>query len=218
MADIAAQLDYAQASAWRRRKGIRRVVLITTGLVVLLLSLRWLAPAWDHARLLHFQGQCLAYHLPADRVVSGSADQDVCAPCWREFYALFSPPGRKVQGTVFLHEMRRPDGERRLVALEASNVNNGWHDRLGGRIAFEYHVFAPASPWRRATLLANAPLNLSIPYQDGAGVHLQVLAGQPDPADAAHFTLKVRNGPRSITFDGWLGPDDTLLLEPRDPS
>ena len=46
--------------------------------------------------------------------------------------------------------------------------------------------------------------------------HLRVLAGQPDPADASHFTIPyVLNGKPGV-IDGYLRANGRVMLEPRD--
>src|SRR4051794_12374945 len=114
MTHVPAKLDYAQATPWLRRRGMRRVVFCGLMLGELLASVKGVGVAWNHGWMLHWQGQCLGYVAPADwSVFFGGAEET--APCWREFYARFSPPGRRDAGTAFLHEMKRRDGGRRLV-------------------------------------------------------------------------------------------------------
>jgi hypothetical protein len=211
-----AQLDYAHEPTAARRRRTRRAVWAVSLLAVALVAAKWAPPAWQHARLLHWQGKCLAYApaQPARPVVAGSVDQEHVA-CWREFYALFSPPGRNRLGTVFLHEMRRKDGQRRLVVLESKSVT-GLGANPDSEVELEYHVIEPGTPWRRPRLLANAPIRPHFFYEGGEGAHFDVLPGRIDPADASHFTVDVRYRGRTITLDGWLTEGDALLLEPRE--
>ena len=209
------QLDYARSPAWHRRTGVRRAALAAGLVVVLVLSLKWIGPAWDHARLLYQQGKCLAYTAPADRVVHDGQRADKAVPCWRDFYTLFSPPGRKDMTTLFLHELRKHDGTRRLVALEASTTW-GTGQPPDSEVDLDYHVIAPATLWRRAELVTNAPARPYFYHESGEGTHFQILAGQPDPADPTHFTLTLRWKSQTATLDGWLRDDDTILIEPRD--
>ena len=210
-----AQLVYAQPPVWHRRPGLRRAVLAASILVLITLSLKWLGPALDHARLLHYQSECLRYTAPPDRIVLDGPSPYQTAPCWRTFYTLFSPPGRKDLTTVFLHELRKKDGTRRLVTLEASST---WGNAQlpDSEIDLEYHVIAPATPWTRARLINNAEARPNFYHESGLGKAFQIHAGQPDPTDPTHFTIQLTYKKDSVIVDGWLRDDDTLLLEPRD--
>jgi hypothetical protein len=44
---------------------------------------------------------------------------------------------------------------------------------------------------------------------------LRIFAGQPDPTDSRHFTIRYELDSKSNTIDGWLMPDDTVELQPR---
>jgi hypothetical protein len=210
-----AQLEYAQTPVWHRSPGLRRAILTASLVALIAVSLKWLGPAWDHARLLHHQSLCMAYTAPADRVVLAGPSPYQTAPCWRDFYAVFSPPGRKDLTTVFLHELRKKDGTRRLVTLEAS-ANWGNSALPDSEVDLEYHVIAPATPWTRAKLIANAEARPYFYHESGLGKAFQIHAGQPDPNDSTHFTIELTWKKESVTVDGWLRDDDTILLEPRD--
>jgi hypothetical protein len=215
MAHIPAQLEYAPTPVWHRRPRLRRALLAASLLALVALSLKWLGPAWDHARLLFFQGQCLTYTAPPEQTVLAGAGPYQTAPCWRNFYALFSPPGRKDLTTVFLHELRKKDGTRRLVTLEASAT---WSNAQlpDSEIDLEYHVIAPANPWTRARLINNAEARPYFYHESGLGKSFNIHAGQVDPDDPTHFTIELTWKKQSVTLDGWLRDDDTILLEPRD--
>lgn len=213
--DAPPQLDYEKLPAWHRRLRLRRAALAAVLVVVCVLSYKWVGAAFDHARLLYWQGQCLAYTAPADRAVIDGGRRDSAARCWSQFYTLFSPPGRKDLATVFLHELRKSDSTRRLVALEASNFwGNG--AKPDNEVTLDYHVIAPATLWSRARLVTNAEARPYFYYEAAEGLHFRILAGQPDSADPSHFTVALRWKDRTVTLDGWLRPDDTILLEPRD--
>lgn len=74
--------------------------------------------------------------------------------------------------------------------------------------------FIPASPSRGAErtdsfLLLSGPLS--------SGTLELVQKGQPDPADASHFTFKLKANETEFTFDGWLQVNGTVKIEPREP-
>jgi hypothetical protein len=215
MATAPTHLDYAhQPAALHRRNVRRRAAAVAMLLVVLIASNKWLPPAWRHARLLYWQDKCLAY-VPPDRPVVKSSVGGNCAAPWHEFYELFSPPGRKALSTVFLHELCRKDGARRLVAVEAETAM-GLGNVPDSEVALDYHVIAPGTLWRRPELVTSANLRPSFHYEGGEGQHFDIQPGRPDPADPTHFTFDVRWRQRTITLDGWLRDDDTILLEPRE--
>jgi hypothetical protein len=216
MAAASTQLDYAHEPAALRRRFVwrRRVVSAAILLVVVLASVKWVGPAWRHARLVYWQGKCLAYEAGDKLVVAGGIGGD-CAGPWREFYNLFSPPGRKALGTVFLHELRKPDGTRRLVAVEAEAFM-GLGNNPDSEVTLDYHVIVPATPWRRAQLVTNANLRPSFHYEGGEGQYFDIHPGRVDRGDPSHFTFDVTWRARTVTLDGWLRDDDTVLLEPRE--
>ena len=41
---------------------------------------------------------------------------------------------------------------------------------------------------------------------------VRMFAGQPDPADPAHFTIRYELDDQPHVIDGWLRDDDTVLL------
>src|SRR5687768_2214472 len=63
------QLEYAPPLAWHQvRRWRRRLVVV--GLVLTTVGFLYWAPSlWQHARLLYWQRQCLAYAAPAEQVV-----------------------------------------------------------------------------------------------------------------------------------------------------
>jgi hypothetical protein len=91
----------------------------------------------------------------------------------------------------------------------------------------------PDNPWPRPgyALLAQTfrPATLEIgsrpEWCQAAGVagsyyfpakqSLRVFAGQLDPTDESHFTIRYDADGKSDILDGWLMPDDTVKLELR---
>src|SRR5687768_14248102 len=145
------ELEYAEAPAWHRRRGVRRVVLLVVLAGCVLASAKWLGAGWGHAKLLYWQGKCLGYAAPAGKVIDGQGKGSVKE--WEEFYALLSPPGRRAAPVVFLGEMRRRDGGRRLVAVEA--VQSLKYGNPVTLLAAEYHVIEPGGMWSRPRLIRN---------------------------------------------------------------
>jgi hypothetical protein len=207
MADAPAHLDYAQPLSWRHRKGVRRGIVVAALLLGVLGSVKFLAPAWHHVRLLYYQGRCLAHEERGARVVFnggkvvGKVDRD-----WDRFYALFSPPGGQFTATVFLGELKRADGARRLVSVDLAVGKD-----LSGApaVSMDYHVIKPAGVWERAELSSNQWYVLL------EGGVTKVYAGERDPGDASHLTIVVERGAAKQVIDGWLRGDGTMLFEGR---
>ena len=211
---ITTQLDYAHEPAMRRQRLRRRAFVVAILLALGVVSWKWCGAAWAHGQLLYWQGKCLAY-VPAERPAVEGGVGGRSAACWDRFYELFSPPGRNAFSTVFLHELRKRDGTRRLVAVEASAFT-GLGNAPDSEVSLEYHVIAPGSAWRRPVLVKNAEVRPYFYYEGGEGQHFDVLPGRGDPADGSHFTFDVRWRERTVTLDGWLRDDDTVLIEPRE--
>lgn len=214
MTHAPAQLDYARGLSWHKRPWTRRATLAAVLVLSLVASRKWLAAAWDHGRLLYWQGQCLSYTAPPEYLVARLNGSQTAA-CWAAFYARFSPPGRNPYGTVFLHEMRKQDGSRRLVAVEVSRFM-GLGSNPDVEFSMEFHVIDPATPWRSARLVGNGDVRPTFWYEGGGAEHFEIRAGQPDQSDRSHFTVEVAWKGRATTLDGWLREDDTVVMEPRE--
>jgi hypothetical protein len=187
--------------------------VFAAGLVLLVLgSLKFLRPAWGHARLLYYQGRCLNHvEAPSRIVFSGAALTAKSDADWERFYNAFSPPGGRHGAIVFVHELRRTDGSARLVAIEA-DIQRGFTSGAlePVPVRFDSTVIEPGGVLGRPQLRSNgswlSPLDITV----------RLHAGQPDPADPSHFTIAFDYDNRSGTIDGWLQGDDTILLELRD--
>jgi hypothetical protein len=212
-------LDYAKAPPWRRRKSVRRAIAAGILALILLAAFKFARPAWNHARLLHYQSRCLKHVLPPDRVVFDDAGQsNFISQDWDRFYAIFSPPGGKRDATVFVHELHRSDAPPRFVVVELSS-GAAFVDSLPPPYAFDVSVIDPAGLWARPKLLNNrfwlSPFRMPIP--PSTQPRFRVHAGQLDPTNPAHFTIDYQSDGKNGTIDGWLQSDDTILLEPRAP-
>lgn len=64
--------------------------------------------------------------------------------------------------------------------------------------------------WSKPTA-AGEPGSLHVKYAD----QLRVFTGQPDPADASHFTIPYELDGQAGIIDGWLNADGSVKLEPR---
>jgi hypothetical protein len=174
----------------------------------------WGRALWLRAQVAYWQQRCMNYVAPADVVVAQltwfdefPADRPITSTIpreWSEFYQLVSPPGFQSGGTLFLHEMRRPSGERILVAVDYTS-STGWN---WGH--FQIRTFQPAKGWNLPRQIEDKKWRLTTPLARGA----EFFAGQIDPADPTHFTARYRAGDVEYVIDGWVRAD-TVDLESR---
>lgn len=206
-------IDYAPAPPRYRRKAVRRAIGLAL-LVAVALPLGWKAgpPAWQRLKLLYWQRQAMSYTPPPDQVVYDEASGfSSFAKPWEHFYQLFSPPGRLPAATLFLHERRNGKGQIRLVAVDGSNgpsvAANPMHFMMS------VYVIRPGGAFTQPMVVADASqlINVRSTFSD----HVRRYAGQPDPADPSHFTMRCQVKDQSIIIDGWLQDDDTVKLERR---
>lgn len=230
MSNAPIQLRYEMPVPRRRAA---RVAGWAAAVVVAILTLRhW--PAVEHqARLLYWQRQAMTYAAPASAVVlennpkrvgalaANSPDfvlvramsssslpapppiQYFAAP-WREFYRLFAPPGRKAGAVLFLHGRSAPGAEPRLVAIDTQWVCSS------AVLQVSATVFRPGGIVSRPQLLSESSIVLQTTMPTPG--YIRVYAGQPDPDDASHLTIRyVCNGQRHV-IDGWLDRFDHVTL------
>jgi hypothetical protein len=184
---------------------------------------------WQRWRLTHYSAPAdqIVYENDPSLAVALAAKPDyqlyASAPLPKSFAAIHMPAiwkpftvtGRST-GLIFLHGRQCAAGPMRLVAvqLEPEPSLDGQGRHQAEVVELCYWVYA-LDPLDRMTLLPSprGPTNLVafIPL----GNTFELMAGQSDPADAAHFTIDFMiNGARN-TIDGHLRADDTVLLVPR---
>ncbi len=132
------------------------------------------------------------------------------------YFKLVRDYGTHEAAVLFMHARTSPRGSVRQVVLRSNGLNPSAFHYPGekvfrhGALYFDYFAQPRGSSFSRRSFQAS---DLIIPPHDG---HWHMFAGQPDPADASHFTIKyeIDHGPGTI--DGWLQPDDTVKLQIRD--
>jgi hypothetical protein len=109
----------------------------------------------------------------------------------------------------FLHGRKSTKGKERLVAIEFAPMVFAW----GGASPFFSRVIdpqlTPTRPVTQRTWLED--FEFTIPLDRP----LKLYAGQPDPKDASHFTIRYTAGDEEGFIDGWLQDDDTVKLKQR---
>lgn len=217
------QIDYGRLPRRRRKwPWVLAVTLAVLGAV----TVRQGPAAWEGAKFLAFERSCLGYERPADFVVYAedpalgdallAGPQPVgggyqASPPSVEFPHVYFTPDVWVKhplckwepGPAFLHRVRNPNGEVRLVAVE-----------FGGRhrLAFYPRVIVPGS-FRSGPRRVVNRFVLEMARNPSDKIH--VFAGQPDPQDPTHFTIGYTVNGHADTIDGWLAANDTVRLEPR---
>jgi hypothetical protein len=200
----APQLNYAPHTPAHKRLS-RWIIIASILLACIASSLWWLPTEWRRIQLLYWQQQCLAYTTAADQVVFDpkSSGPPKCPQEWTKFYSIYSPPGFRSVGTLFLHELHRPDGQRRLVALDLDS-----RDPVVS-VVFP-RVFVPGNLLQSAYETSSVSSSYEIPVPSAI-----IFAGMPDPADPTHFTFKAQLNATVVIFDGWLGNDDRITIGQR---
>ena len=235
-------LAYAPPPRWHRRRRFRRAVGVVLLLAAGAAAWRYGKSAWTRGRLLYYQRQCLAYTAPPDQVVyeqdpvraaallsrgsytnvtpAGGPPEAALTPrCWAEACRLaggLTPPaagatavsgGGSSGATLFLHERRSPGGQRRLVAVQSAP---GLPALASMPVLVEPGSLTAIPSVRAATL--DADFDLSLPTNP-AGTRFRFFAGQADPSDPSHFTLRFTAEGVPGSVEGWLRDNDCLKVK-----
>jgi hypothetical protein len=201
----------------------------------------WREPIRARAGLVYWQHRCLTLSLPADRVVYDE-DPDAAAElfrsgdvefvniahrvsparmaghrpgCLTKFMAAGWGPGTftATDAVIILHEMRSRTGVVRLVLVE-----RGLEDTQPLYAPFELRptVIEPAGWWRGGPTVMTPTANRLGPIDIASSIlkpaRIRMFAGQIDPGDAAHFTIRYEmdeeaGGRGAGTIDGRLSDD-----------
>ena len=236
-------LAYAVGAGSRRRKWVRGVLVAVALLALLVLVTRISVPLRNRITFLLQQDRCLRFSAGRDAVAYTEDAATVLrltggAPAGPD-WATLADNGRRIaffrmpdalrhveqspavnllqgNGPVFLHGRTAPGGQERLVVVKVDLTRS--YLRNPKMVLGTVHLFN-ASVMRPATLTQN-PFVVRTNWQPPAPVpkwgELTLLAGQPDPADAAHFTIDYQTPAGKGTIDGWLQPDDTVKFQVRD--
>jgi hypothetical protein len=183
-------------------------MILATLVLASLIAWRLAPRAWRQARLLYWQNKCMNYTAPADRVVFSST-QRLSPPDdpWTRFYSLLSPPGSQSAGTIFVGALTSPNGNRRLVAVECfpDPSTADW-------LYLSPIAVVPGSALNPPRQMIHWELLLNTPHVIGPGL---CYAGQLDPQDKSHFTIRFVRDDGEMILDGWLKNNDRVLLQKR---
>jgi hypothetical protein len=125
--------------------------------------------------------------------------------------------GTAYEAVLFLHERTTSSGQRRLVKVTLiAEPFSFWAFVMEGD-RYESQSWAQANrsnslvePFDTRPRHVGSPGPLHPP-------HLRIYAGQPDPKDASHFTIRYQTWGQEDVMDGYLVNNDTVMLKPRNP-
>ena len=235
------QIDYApQLPSHKRRRTMRRAVFGIIAMVAAFFAVESASPAWHRILILYWQHEAMTYSPPADRVVydddpaqapklragnpkllSGSSGETVdFAKPWEQLDALLSAPGAPPTATLFLHARRNATGQERLVVVSATKMAS-WQLLLGPqtvpstsqrRVIIGALVCAPGAAFSNPTTIdnGNGPVGTPLPILEGS--RIRFYAGQADPRNESHFTIRATIDGNTVTLDGWLLADDRIEI------
>jgi hypothetical protein len=238
-----ARLEYArpQAPGWRRRLWWITPLALAAAIGTIYLITTWAVPTFERWQDLRRQKRLMEYRAPADQIVFDTNPARAAQLVARSAdYTLFPDPGHppsitgvvhlppqwrsrpsgigsmnSSNGLVFLHARTSPGGKQRLVAVECDHrltlqLSQG---KLAPAIRLSAHSVRIGTLRQRASNALSSSTSRLIPNT----VDFRLFAGQPDPADASHFTIEYEAARARGTIDGWLNDDDTITLRPRPP-
>ena len=191
------------------RQARRRILRIIAALLIIAVALFWITIGSSALRSVYYLHQCLVFQQPPTHLVweinhGAIIHQEVCLPK----HAILDTPREAGAGVIFLHELRQPDGTRRLVSLVIDHSNP---IDPNGNFHVDYQSWEPliypkAMQWSQITLNTAPATRYS---------HWKFFAAQPDPADPTHFTFTYEVDATPHTCDAWLKNDGNLVISQR---
>ena len=233
-----ATLSYAppKRRRWRWWKVLLVLVVLSSAIYYPPRVYRW---AKDRAKLMSIQNTCRNFTAPAMVPAYAEGETVNKVPPSLQHFGIYSdlssyrantnlsniyrgrvvaldqllayvPPGsNRFFANLFLHERTSRGGESAIIVVNFIS-NRFWTASLFADVFVitPAGVFSPKSPISRATTV---PLGA---WPSGGG-ELNFFIGQPDPADAARFTIGYDHGGQSGVIDGVLNDDLTVTLTAR---
>jgi hypothetical protein len=211
--DAVNPLNYARKPppASRIMLWLYRVIFIGAMLAVLVF---WGPGLWRWGNFLYWQHRCMIYRQSPAHLVLETSNCNI-------LYSEFCPPLNSMQrylddrtaddGTVFLHEMQTPSGERRLVLLSISSFSQLAYD--ANMLRLEYREWSAAVNPQLLKSDEATFAGLESPFISKR--HWKFFAAQPDTADPSHFTFDYDLDGARHTCDAWLKDDGQLIVSQR---
>jgi hypothetical protein len=208
-------LNYAPhpPAAQRIWRFVYRLILFAA---IVLATIQWGSGLWRHAESLYWERKCLVYTLPPSHVVfemnrSNIVHSEVCIPQNR-FMGMGKFSGTISDGTIFLHEMRRPNGRRYLVSVICSTRFPNGVERFRLQCLqwslsrWNISLWPQLADWNEPSFMTAPITPLS---------HCKFFAGQPDANNPSHFTFDYDLDGTRYTCDAWLNNDGQLIVSQR---
>ena len=178
---------------------------------IVIAAVQWSPAIWRRAQSIYWEQKCLSFVLPPEHVVfeiDGSTiiKSELTKPLNR-FEGIHDHRYLLSDGGIFLHEMRRPDGARCLVALTC------WPIYPNGVTSFRLEVMQ----WTISLLPRLNSWNY-VSFEAGAVTprsHWKFFAGQPDSNNPSHFAFDYELDGTRHTCDGWLNNVGQLIVSQR---
>jgi hypothetical protein len=207
--DAVKPLNYAPKPPAARRvwRWVYRLIFAVATIVA---AVVWGPGIWRRAASIYWEQKCLAFLEPPSHVVldtNPSANvfhSEVCIPRSRFEESGSSPPNPS-DCTIFLHEMRRPDGRRCLMLLTY----------LGGAPVGPVQLEFQYAEWNVSLSPQLTYWNIVYVPTDRQFAHLTFFAGQPDTNNPSHFTFDFNLDGMRHTCDAWLDNDGKLIVSQR---
>jgi hypothetical protein len=225
-------LDYAPGAPLRRRRRIRRIVALCLLVGTAVAGFLCGPATWSRGKLLYRQRQCLRYAAPAEQVVfdsdparvaqlSGDPNFVIWRGCafrkppveWQAVLSAARAAGPRPTSTIamlFLHELKA-GGITRLVMVERiAAADESPYFLLGYDV--EAASIAPATFRCPQPIEQQFPMAIDVLDSVGPHTDIRIYAGQPDPADPSHFTIRYESGGKTAMANGYLRRDGKVEL------
>ncbi|MGA2440862.1 MAG: hypothetical protein ABSH08_07875 [Tepidisphaeraceae bacterium] len=208
--DAVKPLNYApKPPAARRVWRWVYVLIFAAGSVIA--AVQWGSGLWRRAESIYWQQKCLRFLQPPSHVVfemnrGNVLHDEICVPRIH-FEGIDNSRTVISDGTIFLHEMRRPNGTRCLMSLTFSPMFP--IGQIGFRIQYlewDLSLWPRMSNWDYLTVATDRGSPLG---------HWKFLAGQPDANNLSHFTFDYELDGLRHTCDAWLDNDGKLIVSQR---
>jgi hypothetical protein len=222
-------MNYSPRPPTHQRRWFRGALALAAVACLVPALWRWGPAAWRRARVLYWQHRALAHTAPADQVVYDDDPADAAklakaspdyvalggsgvpiarwAREWKEFSAASSPPGRLPCAVLFMHERHVGAAGPRLLVVSLYSAGNTAPAEL------ETEVIRPGGPIS-SPVPAAGDVWMSQRWTDPKN-RVRFFAGQLDPTDPSHFSIRFDLGGVRHTLDYWLLENDTLRMQER---
>ncbi|MDP9172986.1 MAG: hypothetical protein M3O30_03865 [Planctomycetota bacterium] len=204
-------LHYSPGQLLRNRKALHRAAWLSLLVVMAMGCAIWGPAAGRWTQTMYWQHRCMTSELPPQTLViddslkspsSASAEPGMTARVNR----FIGEANTNV--VIFVHELHRPDGESRLVAVDVAYG----HYSQPNMLDVHANVWVPGT-LGKMPLFARMDWNsLHLP-SDSKRVRL--FAGQADPQNQTHFWFHYEVDAASYNADGWLDNNDQILIAQR---